>query len=248
MSNKQLGDTAPLIVLNHRGLTVDSAHHRSDQIPRAIEHRILHRNPVSRSLFLSTVTLMFVLLINPVAAADSTTYGCEEKTNYKISKVGVYSGNAVVVDEDWDDRACRFAVNGANVESPNQATVIAAINSIRGGQIRNLDNAENQRHLAFLTISASPTRQPPSDLLELFRRHHRTIESCFTGSSGDGAHNGFSFSCRTFSRGTRNPYHTRVRLPTLEIVVNYPQNRRRTRTYIPFHIIGDGRLLPLNLR
>ena len=249
MSYKRLGDEVPRNVLNRRRPTVDSAARRFDQIPKAIEHGARHQTPLSLyvSLFFSTVTLLLGVLMNPLAAADSTTYGCEEKSNYKVAKVGVYSGNAVTVDEDSADRACRFNVNGANVESPNQATVIAALNSIRNGQILDLGDKDFSRHLAFFTISASPMKEPPDDLLELFRSHHSILKGCFGGSSGSGTHRGFSFSCGTFGPGTRN-YHTSVRVRTLEVVVKYPGNSRRSRTYIPFHVIGNRRPLPLDLR
>ena len=191
--------------------------------------------------------LSFWLQLGFVSAADETTYGCDEESNYKIAKVGVYSNNTVTIDEDSSDRACRFSINGANVESPNQRIVIGAINLIRSGAIRTL-NTDNQRHLAYLTISASPLSHPPRDLLALFRNGAGDLETCFRGGTGADDHKGFSFSCRVMAPGTSSGPHTKVRLRTLEIVVNHP-TARRTRTYIPFRTIGRGlRPLPTNLR
>ena len=199
------------------------------------------------SILLSALGFLFWVQVSSVSAADETTYGCDEESNYKIAKVGVYSGNTVTVDEDSSERACRFSVNGANVESPDQETVIGAINRIRSGAIREL-TAENQRHLAYLTISASPMNEPRRDLLELFKEGKQQLENCFGGGAGGDGRLGFSFSCRVITPTTSNGPHTKVRIPTLEIVVNYP-TARRTRTYIPVHTIGSGRPpLPLHLR
>ena len=223
----------------------------SNRFSRTVQYKLLWRRSSLAwytKLLMSVVVLLLGTFASSFVVANSTTYGCEEESNYKIAKVGVYSGNSVTVDEDSNDRACRFAVNGANVESPHQATVIEAINRIWSGQIRNFDDSRNRELLAFLTISASTMDQPPKELLELFRKFHKTMEGCFSGGSGDGKHNDFSFSCRIFKPGTQNSYHTTVRLPTLELIVLYPKNRR-TRTYIPYRTIGSGRSpLPLNLR
>ena len=217
----------------------------------AIQYTILLRRiTLARyaKLSVSAVVILLGVFTGSLSIANSTTYGCEEKSNYQIAKVGVYSGNSVTVDEDSDDKACRFAVNGANVESPPQATVIEAINRIWSGTIRNFSEKKNLELLAFLTISVSTIDRPPNELLELFNKYRKTIEGCFSGRSGDGAHKEFRFSCRIFKPGTQNSYHTTVRLPTLEIIVQYPRNRR-TRTYIPIDTIGRGRPpLPLNLR
>lgn len=128
----------------------------------------------------------------------------------ELAKAGHYSSDTVNVTADDDNDVCSFSVNGATVDSPPQADVINALDSLIGsvtspGSFFTQQQTDIEA-LALLLLASSPVVNI-DEMVSFLSQHGSELAGCrdaslqHTSLPLDGA-NDTRFSCAVYPRGS----------------------------------------------